>query len=179
MHSSLLLRSLLSFLLLCEEAINLCGLDSRGRRVFAHGIGQGAASLASSAAGHNSDRRPHAALRGHPRFRAPSRDSSSSWPATTLDAVAHHRWRVRRSYWSAIPAPERGQFSSLADRSCAKFFDRGCDAAMITPVDCPPLSAVSLERLCACFLRRARAGFWAVAPENDGKHGHPLFVTAR
>jgi CTP:molybdopterin cytidylyltransferase MocA len=54
--------------------------------------------------------------------------------------------------------------------------DRGCDAAIITPVDCPPLSPSSLERLYNAFLGALTAGFWAVAPEHDGKHGHPLLA---
>jgi CTP:molybdopterin cytidylyltransferase MocA len=48
---------------------------------------------------------------------------------------------------------------------------------MITPVDCPPLSANSLERLCDSFQRALAQGIWAVVPENDGKHGHPLLVS--
>ena len=47
---------------------------------------------------------------------------------------------------------------------------------MITPVDCPPLSAASLDLLCASFERALTRGLWAVAPENNGKHGHPLLV---
>ena len=43
-------------------------------------------------------------------------------------------------------------------------------------VDCPPLSPSSLERLYNAFLGALTAGFWAVAPEHDGKHGHPLLA---
>jgi CTP:molybdopterin cytidylyltransferase MocA len=48
---------------------------------------------------------------------------------------------------------------------------------MITPVDCPPLTTASLERLSDSFQRALPQGIWAVAPENDGKHGHPLLVS--
>ncbi len=48
---------------------------------------------------------------------------------------------------------------------------------MITPVDCPPLSSDSLERLRDSFQRALPQGIWAVAPENGGKHGHPLLVS--
>ncbi|HEY1806101.1 MAG TPA: nucleotidyltransferase family protein [Terracidiphilus sp.] len=71
--------------------------------------------------------------------------------------------------------PELGQFSSL-QVGLREVLSRGCDSAMITPVDCPPLSAVSLERLCDSFQRAEAQGMWAVAPENDGRHGHPLLV---
>jgi molybdenum cofactor cytidylyltransferase len=73
------------------------------------------------------------------------------------------------------PDPERGQFSSL-QIGLREIFARGCDAAMITPVDCPPLSAESLALLSASFERAFARGLWAVAPENNSKHGHPLLV---
>lgn len=84
-------------------------------------------------------------------------------------AKAQHAIVVRN------PAPERGQFSSLQTGLQAAA-DRGCAAAMITPVDCPPLSAASLEMLCAGFEQARTRGSWAVAPEHDGRHGHPLIA---
>ena len=80
------------------------------------------------------------------------------------------------AYMVRNPSPERGQFSSL-QVGLKEALSRGCDSAMITPVDCPPLSAGSLERLCDSFHRALPQGIWAVAPENDGKHGHPLLVS--
>jgi CTP:molybdopterin cytidylyltransferase MocA len=74
------------------------------------------------------------------------------------------------------PHPEQGQFSSL-QVGLREVMSHGCDSAIITPVDCPPLSAVSLGRLCDSFQRARAQGIWAVAPERDGKHGHPLLVT--
>ena len=74
------------------------------------------------------------------------------------------------------PAPENGQFSSL-QIGLRAVLDHGCDAAVITPVDCPPLSHASLERLHFAFLGSLGANFWAVAPERDGLHGHPLFAS--
>ncbi len=47
----------------------------------------------------------------------------------------------------------------------------------ITPVDCPPLGAASLEKLCAAFELALTHGAWAVAPEHDGRRGHPLFAS--
>ena len=71
------------------------------------------------------------------------------------------------------PDPDRGQFSSLQTGLSAAVAG-GYEAAMITPVDCPPLSAATLERLRASFQQALAAGKWAVAPEHDGRHGHPL-----
>jgi molybdenum cofactor cytidylyltransferase len=73
------------------------------------------------------------------------------------------------------PAPERGQFSSL-QVGLREVLDRGYDAAMIVPVDCPPLCRATLELLRAAFDRALSVGKWAVAPENNGKHGHPLLA---
>ncbi len=74
------------------------------------------------------------------------------------------------------PAPERGQFSSL-QIGLNEVLARGFDAAMITPVDCPPLSAASLQRLLSSFEEVRSRGQWAIAPENNGKHGHPLLAS--
>jgi len=73
------------------------------------------------------------------------------------------------------PAPERGQFSSL-QTGLHEVLTLGHSAAMITPVDCPPLRAASLELLRAAFQRALARCLWAVAPENNGKHGHPLLI---
>ncbi len=73
------------------------------------------------------------------------------------------------------PAPERGQFSSL-QIGLREVLARRCDAAMITPVDNPPLSAASLELLCAEFDCALARGRWAVVPESNGRHGHPLLA---
>ena len=71
------------------------------------------------------------------------------------------------------PDPDRGQFSSL-QTGLSEVAARGFDVAMITPVDCPPLSASTLERLRTAFEQALASGKWAVAPEHDGRHGHPL-----
>jgi molybdenum cofactor cytidylyltransferase len=73
------------------------------------------------------------------------------------------------------PEPERGQFSSLQIGLRAAV-NRGFANAMITPVDCPPLSPASLAQLRAGFERALRQGRWAVTPEHEGRHGHPLLA---
>ena len=74
------------------------------------------------------------------------------------------------------PDPDRGQFSSL-QVGLNEVLARGCDAAMITLVDCPPLSTASLERLSASFDRILALGKWGVAPESNGRRGHPLLAS--
>jgi molybdenum cofactor cytidylyltransferase len=76
------------------------------------------------------------------------------------------------------PDPDRGQFSSL-QTGLREVVRRGYEAVMITPVDCPPLTAGTLMQLCAAFAEATAAGRWAVAPENHGKHGHPLLASRR
>lgn len=73
------------------------------------------------------------------------------------------------------PDPDRGQFSSL-QTGLREVVDQGYHAAMIMPVDCPPLAEATLKRLRAEFDRAIAAGKWAIAPENNGRHGHPLFA---
>ncbi len=73
------------------------------------------------------------------------------------------------------PAPEHGQFSSL-QVGLSELVARGYDAAMITLVDCPPLSSASLQRLHTAFEQAQSRGMWGVQPENRGRHGHPLLA---
>lgn len=73
------------------------------------------------------------------------------------------------------PEPERGQFSSL-QTGLRALLARNCDAAMITPVDCPPLSAASLRLLAQAFYQAIAQGQWAVAPGHNGRSGHPLLA---
>lgn len=87
--------------------------------------------------------------------------------APVVDASGAHMTRN--------PAPERGQFSSL-QIGLREVLARGCDAAMITPIDCPPLSASTLEALVGAFKTARMHGQWAVAPESNGRRGHPLLA---
>lgn len=73
------------------------------------------------------------------------------------------------------PAPERGQFSSL-QVGLQEVLNRGRDAAMITLVDRPPLRRQTVAELRAAFDSAITHGKWAVVPEHDGKHGHPIVV---
>jgi molybdenum cofactor cytidylyltransferase len=72
------------------------------------------------------------------------------------------------------PDPGRGQFSSL-QVGLHEVLNRGRDAAMVTLVDRPPVSAATLQTLRDAF-EAADQNIWAVVPEFSGKHGHPYLV---
>lgn len=73
------------------------------------------------------------------------------------------------------PEPERGQFSSL-QLGLREVLNRGRDAAMLTLVDRPPVSARTIEKLREHFETAAERWKWAVVPEFQGKHGHPIVI---
>jgi len=72
------------------------------------------------------------------------------------------------------PHPERGQFSSL-QTGLRDVLNRGWDSAMVTLVDRPPAAAETLRRLVSAFGDRGHR-VWAVVPEYQGKHGHPILI---
>ena len=72
------------------------------------------------------------------------------------------------------PAPELGQFSSLRV-GLQEVLNLGRDAAMITLVDRPPAGAAALDKLRVAF-EAASSEIWAVVPEYNGRHGHPILV---
>jgi molybdenum cofactor cytidylyltransferase len=74
------------------------------------------------------------------------------------------------------PDPSRGQFSSL-QVGLHEVLNRGRDAAMITLVDRPPVSASTVQMLRDAF-ESSPPNIWAIVPEFSGKHGHP-FVAGR
>jgi len=72
------------------------------------------------------------------------------------------------------PDPDRGQFSSL-QVGLREVLNRGRDAAIITLVDRPPVSAGIIENLREAF-ENAPIEKWSVIPAYGGKHGHPIFI---
>jgi molybdenum cofactor cytidylyltransferase len=72
------------------------------------------------------------------------------------------------------PDPDRGQFSSL-QVGLREVLNRGRDAAIITLVDRPPVSAGIIEKLRGAF-ENASVDKWSVIPEYGGKHGHPILI---
>jgi molybdenum cofactor cytidylyltransferase len=73
------------------------------------------------------------------------------------------------------PDPEQGQFSSLRV-GAQEVLNRGRDAAIIALVDRPPVLGSTVTRLRESFLEHIARGFWAVVPEFQGRHGHPVIV---
>ena len=78
------------------------------------------------------------------------------------------------AFLAVNPAPERGQFSSL-QIGLHEVMSRGRDAAIITLVDRPPPKAATLQKLLDAFEKRDR-NTWAVIPEFQSKHGHPIII---
>jgi molybdenum cofactor cytidylyltransferase len=73
------------------------------------------------------------------------------------------------------PDPARGQFSSL-QVGLQEVLNRGRDAAIVTLVDRPPVQLATLATLEAAFERATAHRKWAVIPEYQGKHGHPILL---
>jgi len=73
------------------------------------------------------------------------------------------------------PDPARGQFSSLRV-GLHGVLNRGRDAAMVTLVDRPPVRMETIATLEAAFELATTHRKWAVIPEYQGKHGHPILA---
>ena len=91
--------------------------------------------------------------------------------AATLEPVAY----ASGASLVINPAPERGQLSSLKV-GLQEILNRGRDAAIVTLVDRPPVSAETIQRLRTAFDQALLCGKWAVVPEHQGRHGHPIVV---
>ena len=71
--------------------------------------------------------------------------------------------------------PERGQFSSL-QIGLHEVLNHGRDAAMVTLVDRPPVHSKTIAHLCQAFSSALESSKWAVIPEMQGRHGHPIVL---
>jgi molybdenum cofactor cytidylyltransferase len=75
--------------------------------------------------------------------------------------------------------PEAGQFSSLLV-GLHDVLNRGRDVAIITHVDRPPAATETMHRLIAEFSAKHNlppaTRKWAIVPQVDGKHGHPIIA---
>jgi molybdenum cofactor cytidylyltransferase len=72
--------------------------------------------------------------------------------------------------------PDRGQFSSL-QLGLQEVLNRGRDAAIVTLVDRPPAQLATIQQLQTEYLKLIRQDkIWAVVPEFNGQHGHPILV---
>lgn len=72
------------------------------------------------------------------------------------------------------PDPQQGQFSSLL-AGLQDVLNRGRDGAIVTLVDRPPAEVETIQQLKAAFLSSGEQT-WAVVPEYQGKHGHPIVI---
>ncbi len=70
---------------------------------------------------------------------------------------------------------ELGQFSSL-QTGLQAVLDHGRDAAIVTPVDRPPVDPETVKQLRNAFERVSEQNKWAVVPEYGGRHGHPIVI---
>jgi CTP:molybdopterin cytidylyltransferase MocA len=75
------------------------------------------------------------------------------------------------------PEPERGHFSSL-QVGLRELVTLGCDTAIITPVDRPPLGERHLESLRRAYEQSSDV-VWAMIPTHNGENGHPLIAGPR
>jgi molybdenum cofactor cytidylyltransferase len=69
--------------------------------------------------------------------------------------------------------PELGQFSSLR-LGLQAVLNRGRDTTCVTLVDRPPAQPQTLTALKQRFLSTSPDTTWAIVPEFNGKHGHPV-----
>lgn len=72
------------------------------------------------------------------------------------------------------PSPQNGQFSSL-QVGLQEVLNRGRDAAIVTLVDRPPAEVETIEQIKAAFTS-SDEHVWALVPEHQGKHGHPIAI---
>lgn len=72
-------------------------------------------------------------------------------------------------------APELGQFNSLR-LGLHEILGRGRDSAIVALVDRPPVQPATMDHLHSAFLGALDQSFWAVIPEHDEHHGHPILL---
>ena len=72
-------------------------------------------------------------------------------------------------------APELGQFSSLR-LGLHEILGRGRDSAIVALVDRPPVQPATMTQLHSAFLEALEQSIWAVVPEHDERHGHPILL---
>jgi CTP:molybdopterin cytidylyltransferase MocA len=90
--------------------------------------------------------------------------------ATSLEPIADSQ----AAFLTVNPNPQQGQFSSLLV-GLHDVLNRGRDAAIVTLVDRPPAEVGTIEQIKAAFLS-SDDQVWAVVPEYQGRHGHPIVI---
>jgi CTP:molybdopterin cytidylyltransferase MocA len=90
--------------------------------------------------------------------------------AASLEPIADSQ----AAFLTVNPNPQQGQFSSLLV-GLQDVLNRGRDAAVVTLVDRPPAQVETIEKIKAAFLS-SDDQIWAVVPEYQGRHGHPIVI---
>ncbi len=91
--------------------------------------------------------------------------------ADVIEPIAY----AKSAFVVVNPSPDRGQFSSL-QVGLEEVLLRGRDAAVVTLVDRPPARRETVQQLIAAFQDAITQRKWAVVPEHDGRHGHPIVI---
>jgi molybdenum cofactor cytidylyltransferase len=80
------------------------------------------------------------------------------------------------AYLVVNPSPGNGQLSSL-QAGLHEVLNRGRDAALVTLVDRPAPAPETVRRIKNEFLALSNDDrIWAVVPEYQGRHGHPIAI---
>ena len=84
---------------------------------------------------------------------------------------------ARGAFLVVNPTPEIGQFSSL-QVGLHDVLNHGRDGAIVTLVDRPPVKPETIKLLLKAFARNFEFDNtkWAVVPDFEGKHGHPIVI---
>ena len=94
--------------------------------------------------------------------------------AANLESIAD----AHNAFMVVNPDPDRGQFSSM-QIGLREVLGRGRDAALLSPVDRPPVLPRTVEALRSAFLG-SDTNVWAVVPEVSREestiHGHPILI---
>ena len=80
------------------------------------------------------------------------------------------------AYVAVNETPDNGQLSSL-QTGLRAVLDKGRDAALVTLVDCPPGDPSTILTIRLRLLEVLDQGKWAVVPEYNGQHGHPMAIS--
>lgn len=78
------------------------------------------------------------------------------------------------AYLVINPDPARGQFSSL-QTGLHEILNRGRDAAIVALVDRPPARDETIAQLRTAY-EESPQDVWAVVPQHEEKHGHPIVI---
>ncbi len=107
---------------------------------------------------------------------SPPTPTSSSWSAARSSKEIEPTVDANAGYLIVNRDPDRGQFSSL-QLGLQEVLNRGRDSAIVTLIDRPPALPETVHHLRNEYLNLIRKDqVWAVVPEFEGQHGHPIII---